>query len=89
MTQKFKIGVRSVSIFIGLIGVLSSAAYGVEVIAGSLFDESKEAEIAQKARRHAYPGGRDEGDLAVQSQLMAPTRKVAPQVENAESSADD
>lgn len=67
----------------------SSPAYAEEVIAGSVYDESKETEVIQKARRRAYLGGRDEGDLTVQSQLTAPTRKMAPQVEGADHSADD
>lgn len=67
----------------------SSLAYAEEVIAGSVYDESKEAEVVQKARRRVYLGGRDEGDLTVQSQLTAPTRKMAPQVDGTDHSADD
>ena len=67
----------------------SSPACAEEVIAGSVYDESKDAEVVQKARRRAYLGGRDEGDLTVQSQLTAPTRKRAPQVEAVDHSADD
>ncbi|MBS1971162.1 MAG: hypothetical protein JSU04_12685 [Bdellovibrionales bacterium] len=89
MTQPPKFGVLLAGIFIASGIVLSSVAHAEEVIAGSVFDESKEAEIAQKARRRAYVGGRDEGDLAVQPQLTAPTRKMAPQIEGAENSADD
>lgn len=89
MTQQLKFGVWLAGIFIASGTVLSSVAHAEEVIAGSIYDESREAEIAQKARRRVYIGGRDEGDLAVQSQLTAPTRKMAPQVENAEQSADD
>lgn len=89
MTQQIKYGVRLVGVFITLGAVFSSAAYAEEVIAGSVFDESKESEVVQKARRRVYPGGRDEGDLAVQSQLTAPTRKMAPQIEGAENPADD
>jgi hypothetical protein len=89
MAQQLKFGVRILGIFIVLSVVLSSAAYAEEVIAGSVFDESKESEVVQNARRRVYPGGRDEGDLAVQAQLTAPTRKIAPQVEGAENPADD
>lgn len=45
------------------------------------YDEAKEAEISMKAKKHEYPGGRDEEDLKVQSQLTTPTRKLAPQAE--------
>jgi len=66
----------------------ASVAHAEEVIAGSVYDESKESEVVQKARRRIYPGGRDEGDLMVQSQLTAPTRKIAPQVEGADHAED-
>ncbi len=89
MTQSTKFGAALAGIFIAAGIVLSSVAHAEEVIAGSIYDESKEAEIAQKARRRAYIGGRDEGDLAVQPQLPAPIRKMAPQIEGTENSADD
>lgn len=60
-----------------------------EVMAGSVYDESKEAEVAQKAHRRAYAGGRDEGDISVQPQLTAPTRKITPQIEPAQDHSDD
>jgi hypothetical protein len=61
-----------------------------EVVAGSVYDEAKERDVVQKARRRVYPGGRDEGDLTVQSQLPAPTRKMTPQVEaGVEAAGDD
>lgn len=89
MTQQLEFGFWLAGIFIASGVALSPVAHAEEVIAGSVYDESKEAEIAQKARRRIYIGGRDEGDLAVQSQLTAPTRKMVPQVENIEHSADD
>ncbi len=52
-----------------------------EVPAGSQYDEAKEAEIAKAAKKREYPGGRDEGDLKVQSQITTPVRKLAPQAE--------
>lgn len=48
------------------------------VLAGRNYDEAKEAEIAQKARKRQYPGGRDESDLKVQTQMTNPVRKMAP-----------
>lgn len=89
MTQQLKFGVLLAGIFIASGIVLSSVARAEEVIAGSVYDEAKESETTQKARRRAYAGGRDEGDITVQPQLTAPTRKMAPQVEGAETSADD
>lgn len=89
MTQQLKFGVLLASIFVASGIVLTSVAQAEEVIAGSVYDESKETDITQKARRRAYAGGRDEGDLTVQTQMTAPTRKMAPQVEGAENSADD
>ncbi|WP_347359585.1 hypothetical protein [Bdellovibrio sp.] len=45
------------------------------------YDEARETEIATKAKKRLYPGGRDEEDLKVQSQLSTPPRKLAPQAE--------
>ncbi|ASD64573.1 hypothetical protein [Bdellovibrio bacteriovorus] len=45
------------------------------------YDEAREAEIAMKAKKRLYPGGRDEEELKVQSQLATPARKLAPQAE--------
>lgn len=89
MTQQLKFGVWLAGVFIASGVVLSSVAHAEEVIAGSVYDEAKETEVMQKARRRAYPGGRDEGDLTVQSQLTAPTRKMSPQIEGSEPPADD
>lgn len=76
-------------ILISLSILASWSAQAESVVAGSVYNESKEAEVVQKARRRTYPGGPDEGDLAVQSQLTAPTRKIAPQAPEQESHADD
>lgn len=45
-------------------------------------DQVKESELAQKAKRRQYPGGRDESDLKVQTQLTQPVRKMAPTLED-------
>lgn len=89
MTQQIKFGAWLAGLFIVSGIVLTSGAQAAEVIAGSVYNEAKETEIAQKARRRAYLGGRDEGDLVVQSQLTSPTRKMSPQTEGADNSADD
>lgn len=60
-----------------------------EVPAGSQYDEAKEAEIEMKAKKRLYPGGRDEGDLKVQAQVITPVRKLAPQAEVKEESSDE
>lgn len=75
--------------FLTLSFLVSSVGHAEEVIAGSVYNESKEAEVAQKARRRTYPGGQDEGDLVVQSELTAPTRKISPQAAESENSGDD
>ena len=64
-----------------------SFAHAQEV--GSQYDEAKEAEIEVKAKKRLYPGGRDEGDLKVQAQVITPVRKLAPQAEVKEESADE
>lgn len=53
------------------------------------FDESREAEVAQKAKKRLYPGGRDEEDLKVQGQLVTPSRKLAPQAEVKEEASEE
>ncbi|WP_415062706.1 hypothetical protein [Bdellovibrio sp.] len=53
------------------------------------YDEARDAEIAQKAKKRLYPGGRDEEELKVQSQLSTPARKVAPQAEIKEESVEE
>ncbi|MBC7370306.1 MAG: hypothetical protein H7326_02005 [Bdellovibrionaceae bacterium] len=68
-----------------LTGYLTMAlpAHAEEVIAGSVYDQDKENDVVLKARKRTYIGGRDEAELAVQSQLPAPIRKITPQVESA------
>lgn len=48
------------------------------VLAGRNFDETKEAEVTQIARKRLYPGGKDESDLKVQTELTNPVRKITP-----------
>lgn len=62
----------------GVSGALAQDVQSVQV------DERKEAEIAQRAKKRLYPGGRDEADLKVQPQLTSPVRKLAPQADLAE-----
>ena len=82
----FKLGIFIFS----LMSVLAvSHAHAEEVLAGSQYDEAKESELQQKAKKRLYPGGRDEGDLKVQAQLMTPARKLAPQAEVKEESVDE
>jgi hypothetical protein len=77
------------------LGFLISALFSVIVWAQDpgtepRYDEAKEKEIALKVKKRLYPGGRDESDLKVQSQLVTPARKLAPQTEiQAESAEGD
>jgi len=73
---------------VGALFIFSHPVRAEEVIAGSIFDEAKETDIVQKARHRMYPGGRDEENLTVQSQLPSPVRKMTPQAEEA-AAADD
>ncbi|KYG61445.1 hypothetical protein AZI86_17180 [Bdellovibrio bacteriovorus] len=66
--------------------VLTSHA---QELSGPRYDEAKEAEIAVKAKKRLYPGGRDEEELKVQSQLTTPVRKLAPQAEVKEESSEE
>lgn len=74
MIRLFLVSVLMTSFF-------AAHAQAEEVMAGAVRDESKEAELAQRAKKRLYPGGRDEGDLKVQAQVTNPTRKLAPQAE--------
>jgi hypothetical protein len=69
--------------------LLGAVAHAEEVLAGSVYNENEETEIIQRARRRIYPGGRDEGELAVQVQMTSPTRKINPQAEAAAEAHDD
>ncbi|WP_413575543.1 hypothetical protein [Bdellovibrio sp. HCB290] len=68
---------------------LGQTVLAQEVLAGAVRDESREAELAQKAKKRLYPGGRDEGDLKVQAQVTNPPRKLAPQAELPEEPAEE
>ncbi|KHD87228.1 MAG: hypothetical protein OM95_15740 [Bdellovibrio sp. ArHS] len=63
--------------------------FAQESSAESQYDEAREAEIAQKAKKRIYPGGRDEEDLKVQSQLTTPVRKLSPQAEVKEEATEE
>lgn len=74
--------VRMTLLVLALSCTFGAAAHAVEEVpAGSQYDEAKEAEIAKAAKKRDYPGGRDESDLKVQSQVVTPVRKLAPQAE--------
>lgn len=60
-----------------------------ELAAEPQYDEAREAEIAQRAKKRLYPGGRDEEDLKVQSQVSTPSRKLAPQAELKEETVEE
>lgn len=60
---------------------LDIRCFAADSALGGPVDESKEIEIAKKAKKRDYPGGRDEADLKVQSQVITPARKLAPQAE--------
>lgn len=46
-------------------------------------DDTNEDKIEEQVRLRAYTGGRDESDLAIQGQLVNPTRKMTPAFEDA------
>ena len=74
-------------IFLNLVFVISavslqaSAQGAQEEFQAPQYDEAKEAEISMKVKKREFPGGRDEEDLKVQTQLTTPVRKLAPQAE--------
>lgn len=74
-------------LIVGFLAIREARA--AEVVAGSVYNEAQEAEVAQRARRRIYPGGRDEGELAVQPQMTTPTRKISPKAESPRDPSDD
>lgn len=60
---------------------LLSLAQAQDNLPVSRYNEAREAEVAVKAKKRLYPGGRDEEDLRVQNQVTHPPRKLAPQAE--------
>ncbi len=48
------------------------------------YDSAREEEIAQRAKRRIYPGGKDESELKVQPALTKPTRKINPSVDESQ-----
>lgn len=56
-------------------------ALGIQAVAQNFGDSQyweQLKEMQQKTRLRLYPGGSDESDLKVQSQLNAPERKINP-----------
>lgn len=77
-----------IAVFIGAAPSVGSAQT-LDGIQAPVLDEAKEAEIAQKAKKRLYPGGRDEEDLRVQTELSTPSRKLAPQAELKDDSSEE
>ncbi len=73
--------IRIFLVLIGLNSFQSKAIASEEVIAGKIYNESQEVELAKRAKKRLYPGGRDEGDLKIQAEIANPVRKMAPQAE--------
>lgn len=59
----------------------AKAAEGKEVMAGQVYDESLDREIANRAQARTYLGGVDEEDIQVQTVLPTPKRKLGPTAE--------
>lgn len=63
-----------------LTSLISYAAPPSEVASNPLMTP-EEQEVQKKARKRNYPGGRDEENLKVQTQLSPATRKMGPATE--------
>lgn len=53
-------------------------------LAATKYDSAREEEIAQRAKKKIYPGGKDESELKVQPALIKPTRKITPTVDESQ-----
>lgn len=61
--------------------ILVVVALGIQAVAQNFGDSQywdQLKEMQQKTRQRLYPGGSDESDLKVQTQLNTPERKVNP-----------
>ena len=72
-----------------VICTLCSLAWSEEGSENVSVDAEREAVFVQRAKKRLYPGGRDEEDLKVQTQVVNPSRKLAPQAEIREEIADE
>lgn len=63
-----------------LLGALFAPLKSTAADEGSVQDP-REIEINRRAKRRLYPGGPDENDIRVQVGTPAPSRKMAPSVE--------
>ena len=72
---------KKISSVVFMISTLFLLQVSAQENGGAPYDAAKEAEVAVKAKKRLYPGGRDEEDLKVQAQLVTPARKFAPQTE--------
>jgi hypothetical protein len=57
--------------------------------ADEMVTSSEDVQIGRAARERSYPGGRDEEDLEVRSQVVKPIRKMGGLPESVESPAND
>lgn len=76
-------------VFLVLVLALSTVMAHAQDATAPQIDEAKEAEIAVKAKKRLYPGGKDEGDLKVRASVTNPPRKLAPQAEVKEEPAEE
>ena len=66
-----------------LITLCCGVLFSIQVLAvSSDANSASEQELIQKVRTRSYPGGSDESDLKVQSQLSKPIRKISPTTED-------
>lgn len=63
------------------------AEEGKEVV--MTYDNPSDLELSQKARMKLYPGGKDEGDIKVQTQLAQPQKKFGVDQEEHDAAAAD
>jgi hypothetical protein len=72
-----------------ILTLLCSSGWAQEGSEAVTTDPEREAVFIQRAKKRQYPGGRDEEDLKVQSQVVSPQRKLAPQAEIREEPEDE
>ncbi len=75
---------KKIFLLISFIGLFNDPA-----IADDSSLSSEDSQVTKMAREKSYPGGRDEEDLEVQTQVIKPVRKMGNAQENVEASSSD
>lgn len=72
-----------------LLGLVTVSFVGGIALADDVASSAEDSQVTKSAREKSYPGGRDEEDLEVQTQVIKPIRKMGNSQENVEAPSSD